>query len=67
MEINPRNMDMIMDALRDSSGLSGCIMHLYLSTAMAPIANEDMKTGVARQALAKRHRSSVPGPKGQRR
>ena len=38
-----------------------------LSSAMATIASEDMKTGVCWPALASRQRNSVSGPNGQRR
>ena len=60
----PIMIDIKQDVLAVNWVNSGFMMHRYLSTAIAMIANEDMKIGVACPAAANRHNHSVSRPKG---
>ena len=60
----PIMIDIMQDVLAVNWVNSGFMMHRYRSTAMAMIAKEDMKIGVACPAAANLHNHSVSRPKG---
>ena len=64
MATTPIMIDIRHDVLAVNWVNSGFMMHRYRSTAMAMIAKEDMKIGVACPAAASRHNHSVSRPKG---